>query len=90
MNIQATSQEAFARIQGNRHNLRGQVFYFIRDCALGATDDEVQVGLDMNPSTERPRRAELFTQGLIEDSGTRRKTQSGRLAIVWRLTDVAR
>ncbi len=89
MIIQATSQQAYARIQGNMHNLRGQVFDFIRDWN-GSTDDEIQVGLEMNPSTERPRRGELFAQGLIEDSGTRRKTQSGRLAIVWRLTDVAR
>lgn len=49
----------------------------------GATDDELQRwGLD--PSTERPRRCELVEAGLVEDSGHRRKTRSGRLAVVWR------
>ena len=33
----------------------------------------------------RSRRAELVRKGLIEDSGKRVKTASGRNAIVWRL-----
>ena len=35
----------------------------------GATDHEIQVRLDMNPSTERPRRVELVERGLAVDSG---------------------
>ena len=49
----------------------------------GATDEELQQALGMNPSTERPRRVELVEQGWIEDSGRRRPTRSGRFAVVW-------
>jgi len=89
MTIQPTSLQARASIERMTHTLRGEVFRFIRDWS-GSTDEEIQVGLEMNPSTERPRRGELVEQGLIEDSGSRRKTQSGHLAIIWHLTDVAR
>ena len=53
----------------------------------GATDEEIQLGLGMNPSTQRPRRVELVEGGWVEDSGERRKTRSGRNAVVWSLKD---
>lgn len=49
----------------------------------GATDHELQVALEMNPSTERPRRIELVRAGLVCDSGERRRTAGGRGAVVW-------
>lgn len=49
----------------------------------GATDEEAQEALGMNPSTERPRRVELVQRKLIEDSGRRRETRAGRKAVVW-------
>lgn len=52
----------------------------------GRTDEELQRELEMNPSTQRPRRVELVEQGWIEDSGHRRSTRSGRSAVVWILT----
>ena len=55
----------------------------------GATDDELQVLLDLNPSTERPRRVELVDGGWIEDSSRRRRTRSGHSAVVWTLTPTA-
>jgi hypothetical protein len=51
----------------------------------GATDDEVQVGLDMNPSTERPRRIELVRAGKVRATEAKRPTRSGAMAIVWGL-----
>lgn len=33
----------------------------------------------------RPRRIKLTERGLVEDSGTTRKTASGRQAVVWRV-----
>lgn len=49
----------------------------------GLTDEEMQFALGMNPSTQRPRRVELVDGGFIIDSHQRRKTRSGRTAIVW-------
>jgi DNA-binding Lrp family transcriptional regulator len=49
-----------------------------------ATDEEMQEGLGMNPSTQRPRRIELARRGLVVTCGTR-KTSSGRNADVWRV-----
>ena len=50
----------------------------------GATDEEIAAGLEMNPSTQRPRRIELVRRGLVVEAGTR-KTKSGRFATAWRL-----
>jgi predicted ArsR family transcriptional regulator len=50
----------------------------------GATDEEIAVGLQMNPSTARPRRIELVRRGLVVEAGTR-KAMSGRYATAWRL-----
>jgi hypothetical protein len=53
----------------------------------GATDEEIQRDLELNPSTQRPRRVELVEGNWIEDSGRRRLTLSGRSAVVWVLTE---
>jgi len=55
----------------------------------GLTDEEMQLRLDMNPSTQRPRRIELARRGLVVEAGTRR-TASGRMATVWRTTAASR
>jgi hypothetical protein len=49
----------------------------------GSTDEEGMEALGMHPSTYRPRRVELMEQGWVRDSGRRRATRSGRMAIVW-------
>ena len=60
------------------------VWQVIRDSGgHGATDEEIQAKLRMNPSTQRPRRVELVEQGRIVDSGRRRRTASRRDAVVW-------
>lgn len=79
-----TSKEAAEAIEPDLASLRGQVLAYIRACAEnGATDDEVQVALDMNPSTERPRRVELWTAGWVVQTEATRPTRSGRSATVW-------
>jgi transcription initiation factor IIE alpha subunit len=50
----------------------------------GLTDEEMQTRLEMNPSTQRPRRIELARRGMVVEAGTRR-TSSGRMAVVWRV-----
>ncbi len=51
----------------------------------GLTDEEIAVGLQLNPSTQRPRRVELARRGLVVRVG-KRKTRSGRQAATWALT----
>ena len=64
--------------------LQSKVLRFLETCgAFGATDEEMQLALGMNPSTQRPRRIELARRGLVVEAGTR-KTVSGRMAVVWR------
>lgn len=50
----------------------------------GATDEECQLRMPMDPSTQRPRRRELERQGLIIKDGTR-KTRANKAAAVWKL-----
>jgi hypothetical protein len=51
--------------------------------SFGATDDEMQLGLGMNPSTQRPRRIELYEVRAIAKTKQTRKTRTGRSAVVW-------
>ena len=80
-----TSEAAAEAIAPTAGTLRARVLDYLKVCgAYGATDEEVQKALAMNPSTQRPRRIELFDAGLVVDSGEKRKTRSGRNAVVWR------
>ena len=79
-----TSRAAAEAIEPDVSTLRGKVFAFIRGRGTeGATDDEVQVALNMNPSTERPRRIELWNMGLVSRTDRTRPTRSSRQAHVW-------
>ena len=48
-----------------------------------ATDEAVQLGMGINPSTQRPRRIELVRLGKVVDTGRTAKTTSGRTAVLW-------
>ena len=81
-----TSITAAAEIEPALNKLQRKVLGFLRSQReTGATDEEMQIHLDMNPSTQRPRRIELVARGKVYDSGKKRKTHSGRLAVVWRV-----
>lgn len=78
-----TSQAA-ARQLVNPGTKRAAVLRFIESRGRdGATDDEMQLGLGMSPSTERPRRIELFEARRICRTGNVRCTRTGRLAAVY-------
>lgn len=51
--------------------------------AYGATDEEMQIALNMTGNSQRPRRCKLVEQGRVKDSGNLRLTSSGRPATVW-------
>lgn len=79
-----TSKQAADEIKASAANLKQCVLEFITNCAdHGATDEEIQRGLNMNPSTQRPRRIDLTNEGLVIDSGEKRLTSSKRNAVVW-------
>lgn len=83
-----TSKAAAKEIIESASTLRARVYRAIRDAGTsGLTDEEIQLSLNMNPSTQRPRRVELCDAGLVKDSEQKRKTQSGRQAVVWIVND---
>lgn len=79
-----TSEAAARSLDSQTLNaMQRMVMEFIRQAGdAGATDEEIQIGIPMNPSSQRPRRGELVDAGLVVEAGTR-KTRSGRLATVW-------
>ena len=86
-----TSFEAAESMAGGAGSIRRWVFRAILEAGPGGlTDDEIQTRLEINPSTERPRRIELVALGLVEDSGRTRPTRSGRRAVIWVATARAR
>jgi len=68
---------------------RAHVLEAITRTPAGATDDEIQIALGIDGSSERPRRWELWKLGQIEirrdDHGVpvQRMTRTGRRAVVW-------
>ena len=76
-----TSREAAISIKGRTANLRTEVLEALR--RHPSTDEALSERLTMSPNTCRPRRVELVDCGLVEDSGRREKTASGRSAVVW-------
>lgn len=79
-----TSHEA-AESLARRATQRRTVLMILRGLPEGVTDEELVslIGANLSPSGVRTRRHELVEQGLVVDTGIRRKTNSGRSAIVW-------
>ena len=70
--------------------IRVRVVTFLRQCrSRGATDDAISVALGVNGNSTRPGRVELCRQGLVVDSGRRRRTSTGSPATVWVLAEHA-
>lgn len=78
-----TSEEAALSIGSKAATLREKVYEALK--TLGPMiDEEIQDLLEMNPSTERPRRIELCSEGRVIDSGSTGLTKSGRKAVLWK------
>lgn len=80
-----TQRNAAYRIRPRSGTARAKVLNYLATAVTisGATDEEMQGALGMNPNTQRPRRLELKEMGWIKDSGRRRRTTGGYWAIVW-------
>jgi hypothetical protein len=84
-----TSREAADGIAPSANRLRAAVFEYLRSRgADGATDEEGIRDTGISPSTYRPRRIECQQVGRVIDSGRKRKTASGRNAVVWIAVEV--
>ena len=79
----ATSRDAAEAQAPKSQTRRAAVLAAIRQSFDGLTDEQIQRQLNMDPSTQRPRRVELVEMGRVIDSGRVRKTISGRNATVW-------
>jgi hypothetical protein len=82
-----TSRKAAEAIRPDVARLRAACLAELRlVCALGgtATADQIASRLDLSVLSVRPRFTELLRDGLIEDTGERRKNASGRSAKTWR------
>jgi hypothetical protein len=77
-----TSKAAAESMREDAGTLRHKLYSWLYDNGP-ATDEEAQLGIPMSPNTQRPRRRELQQAGLVYDTGERRKTKSGRRAVVW-------
>lgn len=84
-----TSADAADSMEKPALRLRSKVRLYLYKCGLrGATDEEVQIALDMPPNTQRPRRLELEKLGTIrklyiDGKQVKRTTKSGRKAGVY-------
>jgi len=85
-----TSKAAAESIAAHVPTLQEKVFDEIEGWgAYGATDDEIEVSLELTHQTASARRRELVKAGKVIDSGRTRKTRSGCQAIVWITTEGA-
>lgn len=76
--IAAASEHAHAQL------IREQVLHVLT-VFPDITPDEAAQFLKLDKLAVRPRFSELAARGIIEDSGARRKNDSGKNAAAWRL-----
>ncbi len=81
-----TSQSAAESITSDLGRLEALVYKIIASAGLeGRTDDELEVATQLAHQTISARRRTLVLKGRVCDSGHRRRTRSGRKAVVWML-----
>ena len=86
-----TSHDARESIRPFKATIKERVLAYIRHRTRsgdGATDEEITLALNLNPSTVRPRRIELFEDLSLYCTSATRATKSGRQAVVWYATHV--
>lgn len=86
METRATSAQAKDSIKFDIKTLEALIHAHIFNIC-GATCDEIEVRYDMRHQTASARITALQKKGIIYDSGQRRKTRSGRSAIVWAISN---
>jgi predicted ArsR family transcriptional regulator len=82
--VSGPSEQA-AEAMGGKAKMRAAVLAQIALHAGGATADEIAKDLNLSVLSVRPRVSELNRNGEIEQTGARRKNESGMTATVWRI-----
>lgn len=81
-----TSKDAARAMEPHLGRLEARVLYWIKAAyTRGATCDEVEGFSGLLHTTTSARIRRLAQIGRIVDSGERRKTRSGRNAVVWKV-----
>lgn len=78
-----TSSDAARDVESRAGQLRLKVLHELMHSE--GTADEIAQRLGEDKLSIRPRCSELYAQNLIEESGERRKNESGKFATVWRV-----
>ena len=81
------SEIAAVTIAPTAAKLRALVLAEFHRSGTGLTADEIAKTLNLSVLSVRPRVSELRRNGEIEQTGGRRKNDSGMTATVWRLRD---
>ncbi len=81
-----TSRAAAKTASTNAKSVRARVLAYLSPfTTIGVTCDDVERNLGLRPNVASARLWELRRDGAIIDSGQRRATSRGSLAVVWRL-----
>lgn len=83
--VAGPSEQAAKAITGSANKMRAAVLAQIAQYPHGATADEIAKDLNLSVLSVRPRVSELNRNGEIEQTGARRKNESGMTATVWRV-----
>jgi len=83
--VSGPSEQAAEAIGSTAKKLRAAVLAQFAQYPGGATADEIAKDLNLSILSVRPRVSELHRSGEIEQTGGRRKNESGMTATVWRV-----
>lgn len=79
-----TSKAAAEEVHRIRPGQQRVIFDYVEARgAVGATDQEIEIGTGLNSSSVRPRRGELAASGFLSAAPFTRPTTSGYKAVVW-------
>ena len=84
-----TSRDAAEEIRHVANRIRSAIYALVVG-AGGLTIDEIAIIRETTPNAVSPRIRELFLLGRITDSGRRRRTRTGRKAIIWKANNPTR
>jgi predicted HTH transcriptional regulator len=79
-----TSNAAYESVKPNLGTIKYRIASTVRETG-SMTDDEIEVALDLSHQTASAARRALVKDGVLEATGDKRPTRSGRLAQTWRV-----